>query len=218
MAHWDGVTKSSTLKPEHATLRLRLAEVARTYQWVAILEILREHPDLANVTRPDGKSLYMPLHQAAHGSAPVEVIEELVRLGAWRCTRNASGERAVDIARKQGHTHLVPILEPVFLRQVDPYDLNLIQEYFHAVIRGRARALVDEHQLQLPQLEALLEMEQVKVWFAVPGMYGGFSFWLEEDGSQPRLVSESWSRVVGGSGQRHVVTKQGLQLVEEGFV
>jgi hypothetical protein len=32
------------------------------------------------------------------------------------------------------------------------------------------------------------------------------------------LVSERWSRVVGGSGQRHEITANGCTLVEAGFV
>jgi hypothetical protein len=49
-------------------------------------------------------------------------------------------------------------------------------------------------------------------------MYGGFNFWLERDGRDPLLVSESWCRVVEGSGERHEVTCAGVRLVEAGFV
>lgn len=55
-------------------------------------------------------------------------------------------------------------------------------------------------------------------WFAVPGMYGGFRFWLEGQGQLTKLVSESWCRVMGGSGQRHEITSDEAKLVEEGFV
>jgi hypothetical protein len=48
-------------------------------------------------------------------------------------------------------------------------------------------------------------------------MYGGFSYWGEEAESVTRLMVESWSRVVQGSGQRHVVSDQGVVLIEEGF-
>jgi hypothetical protein len=37
-------------------------------------------------------------------------------------------------------------------------------------------------------------------------------------GSGSRLMSESWCRVVEGSGQRHEITAQGARLVAEGFV
>ena len=56
------------------------------------------------------------------------------------------------------------------------------------------------------------------MWFQVPGMYGGFNYWLETTRVGVKLVSESWCRVAGGSGQRHEVTSAGSQLVEEGFV
>ena len=93
-----------------------------------------------------------------------------------------------------------------------------MQEYFHDVIRGRADELVREHRLRLPELEPLLEIRQAPVWFAVPGLYGGFSYQLEADGEQSRLILESWCRVCGGSGQRHVVSAAGSTLVDEGFV
>ena len=37
------------------------------------------------------------------------------------------------------------------------------------------------------------------VWFAVPGMYGGFSYGLLADGVEAKIESESWCRVVEGS-------------------
>jgi hypothetical protein len=86
------------------------------------------------------------------------------------------------------------------------------------VIRERASKLVEEHALRLPEVEPLLEMERLKVWFAVPGMYGGFSYWLEEAGVQAKLITESWCRVVDGSGQRQEITSSGSRLTEEGFV
>jgi hypothetical protein len=45
-------------------------------------------------------------------------------------------------------------------------------------------------------------------------MYGGFSYRLDGD----HLIVESWSRVVGGSGQRHVIDERGTRLVADGFV
>ena len=63
-----------------------------------------------------------------------------------------------------------------------------------------------------------MELDRPQMWFPVPGMYGGFSYRLEAAGVEAKLVSERWSRVVGGSGQRHEVTSEGSRLVEEGFV
>jgi hypothetical protein len=72
--------------------------------------------------------------------------------------------------------------------------------------------------MRLPELEPLLELASPKMWFPVPGMMGGFSYWLEETGVNAKLVSESWSRGVGGSGQRHIITSEGSTLEAEGFV
>ena len=52
------------------------------------------------------------------------------------------------------------------------------------------------------------------LWFAVPGMYGGFQIKL----MRSYLFVTSWCRVVGGSGQAHVITAEGYTKVEQGFV
>ena len=213
-AIWDGITKTEEAVP----LRHTLADVSRDYNWPRMLELLSEHERLVNATRPSGPSLYTPLHQAAHGGAPMDVIDRLIELGAWRTLRNARGERPVDIARKQGHQPLLPKLEPQYQRHVPVGVLLTIQAHFHEVIRERAGKLVDQNQLRLPVLEPLLELDRPEMWFPVPGMYGGFSFRLERVGVEAELVSESWCRIVGGSGQKHVATSKGSTLVEKGFV
>lgn len=53
-------------------------------------------------------------------------------------------------------------------------------------------------------------------WLEIPGMCGGFAYWLERGKGGLRLVSESWCRVAGGSFQRHMITPTGSRLVEEG--
>ena len=96
--------------------------------------------------------------------------------------------------------------------------LQKIERHFHAVIRSRAAALVERHGLELPHLSDLLKRSDRKAFLRVPGMYGGFSCWLEREGEDTVLISESWCRIVGGSGERHEVTSDGSRLVEEGFV
>lgn len=104
------------------------------------------------------------------------------------------------------------------MRQVPEDTLRAIQRHFHEVIRGRAAKLIDEHNLVLPELNPLLSAREPKAWFPIPGMCGGFSYWLEGEGEHTKLVTESWCRVVSGSGQRHEVAAAGSRLVEEGFV
>lgn len=81
-AEWDGITKSEVLQDDEVTVRHQLADAAKQYNWKKTLEILNKRPDLSNVTRPDGRSLYTPLHQAAHGNAPVKVVQKMVTMGA----------------------------------------------------------------------------------------------------------------------------------------
>ena len=53
-------------------------------------------------------------------------------------------ERAVDVAERRGHRHLIRVLAPEFEHHVPREVLLKVQAHFHAVIRGRAEHLVDE--------------------------------------------------------------------------
>ena len=217
---WDGVTQARSLTDEAVATRHALADAAKSGDWHRTLELLSSHREWINSCRPDGSAWYAPLHQAAWHGAPVAVVLRLIEAGAWRTHRNAHGERPVDIAHRRGHRHLLQALAPVHRYPVPPGALLKVQTHFHVVIRSRAERLIDEQKLRLPDLEPLLELGTPKTWFPVPGMYGGFHYRLELEagGVRPKLVSESWCRVVGGSGQRHEITRGGSQLVEEGFV
>jgi hypothetical protein len=215
---WDGVTRAETLHEDAARVRQVLADAAKGYNWPRVFEILSATQELVNSTRLGGTSLFAPLHQAAHGGAPAEVAQRLIEMGAWRTLQNARGERPVDVAERQGHRHLLSVLTPVYRHHVPLGVLLKMQGHFHAVIRGRAEHLVQEHGLRLPELEPLLELDSPQMWFPVPGLYGGFSYRLEAAGVEAKLVSESWCRVAGGSGQRHGITSAGSKLVAEGFV
>ena len=89
---------------------------------------------------------------------------------------------------------------------------------YRKVIRRRIDRALPHHGLRLPELEPLLELDHPEMWFPVPGMYGGFSYRLEFTGVETKLISESYCRVAGGSGQRHEITSKGSRLVAEGFV
>ena len=215
---WDGITKAKTLQVEAAQTRHALADAAKRGDWPHVLELLAQEPQWINSSRPDGSAWYAPLHQAAWHGAPLAFAQQLISFGAWRTLQNARGERPVDVAHRRGHRHLINALTAVCKHYVPLGVLLRVQAHFHTVIHGRAERLIEEHKLRLPELEPLLELDRPKMWFTVPGMYDGFSYWLETDGVEPKLVSESWCRVVGGSGQRHEITPGGSQLVEDGFV
>lgn len=215
---WDGITTIESLKESVAAIRNELAESAKKYDWARVFELLLEHKDFVNTSQLGGNSLFTPLHQAAHGGASIEVVQHLIELGAWRTIQNSLGERAVDVAERKKHRHLHKILMPVLKRQVPTGVLLKIQFHFHSVIRERIDRKLPGHDLRLPEIEPLLELDRPEMWFPVPGMYGGFSYRLESVGDEAKLVSESWCRVVGGSGQRHEITSTGSRLVEKGFV
>jgi hypothetical protein len=59
----------------------------------------------------------------------------------------------------------------------------------------RAAQLVFEEALRLPELEPLLELETPSVYFAVPGMYGGFSY----TSSRPTAPMPAWSPRAGAA-------------------
>lgn len=215
---WDGITTSEVIREDAVEVRHKLADAAKEFDWEKTLEILNNYPELINTTRPDGKSLYTPLHQAAYGNAPVNIIQKMLDIGAWRTLRNSDGERPIDIAKQKKYQHLVQVLEPVYKTNVPSEMLEKIQKYFHEIILDRANDLVVKANLRLPELEPLLEIEKPQMWFPIPGMYGGFNYWLNLDEHNVKLISESWWRVVEGSGQRHEITDKGWTLIEEGFV
>lgn len=83
--------------------------------------------------------------------------------------------------------------------------LAAIERRFHELIRARAPDSV-RPDLVLPTLEGLTATESAPAWFPVPGMYGGFAYWLDESGNELVLRAASWSRVVSGSEEVHLVT------------
>ena len=214
---WYGANAPSAYNEATLTLRHQIADAARDYQWPQLLQLLQGNSVWVNSGRPGGKSGFAPLHQAAYGNAPVDVVQKLLELGAWRSLTNAEGEQAVEIAQKWGYEALVPLLQPACLHDVPDETLQAIQTHFHTVIAGRAKDLLTDADFRLPELTVLLELPEPRMDCPIPGMYGGFSYWLAETGASAKLVTESACRVVGGSGQRHEITAAGSELVAEGF-
>lgn len=215
---WDFLTDPGLLDAEVRAQRNGLATAARTGDWDAVFALLRERPAWVNAARPGGSSGFTPLHQAAYLGASEGVIRTLLDLGAWRLHRTAAGELPIDVAERRGHRNLVPLLTPRPSAPVGREDLQVMETYFHAAIRARAGDLVEEHRLRLPRLEPLQELPMRMVYLPIPGMYGGFAYWLARGAPDPLLLTASWSRVVGGSGQHHEITRYGVRLIGEGFM
>jgi len=111
-------------------------------------------------------------------------------------------------------------------------DLQIIEDRFHDLIIERAGILdwVKQNTDKLPRITAELLKpisedderydggEKYVRWFRVPGMYGGFAYELRIVDGEYVLTVESWYRIIGGSGQRHRITVDDCELLEEGFV
>ncbi|MGW0633315.1 hypothetical protein [Streptomyces sp. NPDC002758] len=215
VAHWDGVTRRSTLKPQFAAQRDQLADAARDGNWRTVFDILDKTPDWANSARLEGRSGYTPLHQAAWHGASAETIRHLLNYGAWRTLRTSNATRAIDIAADRGHHRLTDLLRPELKHSLSPDVASGLQRNLHRLIQHRAGLedgsdLATKQGLRLPEVEVLTELDNPVCWFPVPGMYGGFKIELCGD----ELTVESWIRIVGGSERTDRVTADEVHLQE----
>jgi hypothetical protein len=192
----------------------RLADAARAGDWPAVFRVLDDSTWIGvNQWRVGGKSWFAPLHQAAWHGADLEVVDSLLARGAWRSLREASGKLPVDIARERGHAHL---LDRLGLPETSPLEAERYtawDEHLKRLVESRI-ARIEPVPLRYVSTEVVAREGLRPLWFAVPGMYGGFSIEVFKG----RLFVESWSRVAEGSGQAHVITTAGAVLVDEGFV
>ncbi|MFC5061123.1 hypothetical protein [Actinomycetospora atypica] len=216
---WDSILDRGDLNAELFATRDQLADAARAGRWTEVLAILDEdHPFSEMITvnsiRVGGTSGFAPLHQAAWHGADLDVVSALLERGAWRTLRTSAGETAESIARRKGHDR---VADGVAWPSPHLGDTRLadMETYLAALITVRARQLDKSH--RMPELGPLEEYPEAKFWCPISGMYGGFSYhWLDPGGRSVLEVS-NWSRVVGGSGQRHHISENGVTLVEVGF-
>lgn len=207
---WDGATLRQTYRAEELRIRDQVADAARDGHWEQLFEILGHR---VNRIRPGGKEAFTPLHQAAWHGAPADVARKLIDLGAWRTVRNARGLTPQDIAVERGHAHLAEVLTPVIRHPLEDALVKDLENQLHLLIRGRSAELVLAWQLRLPRLGPLTELTEPKLIFPVPGQEGGFSIELRGD----VLRVASWNRAVRGWAQIHAVTRNSIQLTDDGW-
>jgi len=213
---WDGALDRSDYSDGFVRGRDELADAARDAQWERVLGLLRDPKRrlMADHWRVGGASWFTPLHQAAWSGAPEAVVAELLELGASRALVTADGRTARDIAAAHGHDALVPLLEPESRNPANADVLAILDRRLVDLVEHRIRPCLTVGLRPFPTV-TLTELEWgTRVWLPVPGMYGGFSVALMCN----YLDVQSWSRVVGGSGQAHVITAQGTVLVDEGLI
>jgi len=91
-------------------------------------------------------------------------------------------------------------------------DLERLRAQLHRLVEHRC----NEAGLPVPEVPPLtvpLPTAENQGWLPVAGMYGGFAYWDVGDGCS--LMVESWSRVIQGSGQRHLVKVIGCELLAD---
>lgn len=217
---WNGRIYSRGMKPQYTRSRRLLMIAAENQDWDLVFKILKEAPlpvNSVNSWKLDEFSFNTPLHYAAEGNAPSEVVEELLKRGAWPSLKNASGERPCDIALSKGHLEIARILKPAKHLPFSESQILLIQENLHEVINHRAEKLLQKEPLRLPEISVIFDLPSRELWFPIYGMYGGFS--LRFDFSDyPGLIASSWCRVIMGSGQKHFITHESVELIDSGFV
>lgn len=101
--------------------------------------------------------------------------------------------------------------------------LLIIQQRFHQLIFYRAEQYELDYFLnledkELPTINDIISSETddffESKWFGVPGMYGGFRYRLKKEDDNVFLISDSWSRVCGGSERTHHISIKGIELIK----
>lgn len=230
---WNGVLDPTRYPAAVVGARHRLADAAKAGDWPLVFRLLDEPGALAGVNdwRPGGTAWFTPLHQVGWHGAPVAVASELIARGALRSLTDSRGRNALDIRTErnseefaskgvgaESHLALRGVLSPP-PPTLSPDRIWALDTHLGAVIDGRLRGVLYEGReprqfLRYPPVAILHEVPDRRLWFPVHGMHGGFDIQLRDG----YLEVNSWCRVVGGSGQRHVITEQGTTLVDQGFV
>jgi hypothetical protein len=151
------------------------------------------------------------------------VVSALIDFGALRSLPDAKGRTARDVGvERKCSDELIELLtpppSPLGAQRVTLFDRYLAEIIDARIREGELDREYPEHDphkmLRYPPVGVLHEAPGQSVWFPIPGMYGGFHITLR----QGYLESLSRCRVGEGSGQAHVITHEGVVLVDEGFV
>lgn len=158
------------------------------------------------------------VHHAAYFNAPLQVLQILIASQYPLSLPDAEGKLPVDHLGVESPKDAKVLLTPSYKINFSHLELKLMQVNFHEVIHERVASLVQKHNLILPVLSLLLEdiSKDKEVYFDIPGMYGGFTYWFEFDSTKTEIMSlysRSSSRLVGDSEQLHKCTTEGWQLI-----
>lgn len=85
-------------------------------------------------------------------------------------------------------------------------ELAEVEKNFHLLINDKAKPYIVMRTLEMPPLTERFEGER---YFAVDGMFGGFSYRFKEESNSAKLLVKSWSRIVEDSTLLHEVSNSG---------
>lgn len=190
---WHGVVRSGTLPAADEDDIHKMIDAAEAGRWEEVAPPPDKRPQRApiNAWRPGDETWMTPLHIAAAAGAAIEVIDALLRLGAWRTLPDAHGFEPLDHAEMAGADHLIDALTPAH-----PLDLSHSESEM-AAMNARLEAIVHKTvatvggpEMRTPEIGVMTEFA-CPMWMGIPEMYGGLSMKLEDDG----LYVDRWSRL-----------------------
>lgn len=226
-ARWQGSLDATLLSSPEVAAGNRLADAAKLGDWAEVFMTLEDDQQwvVPYQWRPGGKGWFTILHQAAWHGAPTQVTEKLIKRGALRLLQDAKGRLPIEVAMERNHPHLGKLLKP---RQpsVDPYRLQQLDLPLADLIFWRCEeisSLTDpalggdtsywQRTLRHPPVAILAELRKQQVWFPMRGSEGAFRISLH----QGFLEVISWHSIAKGLAQAHVVTVEGIHLVDAQF-
>ena len=174
---WPGLLDRSCMTDSQWQEGFYLDDRAKAGKWDKVLEILRPENHLVNINQwcPDSNSRSTVLHRAAQQDAPVDVIEALLALGAFRSQRDSDGLTAYQLRQeKRAATDKLfrptpsPI-DPERRTAIDAYLGKALDWWFGEVLGySNPRAI-----LCYPPVEVLHEPPGQELWVQQPLGSGG---------------------------------------------
>lgn len=204
----------------------KLSSTSKKEEWLECLASLKKFKFyIWNVPVGDNSNTFPShkwtfIHQAAFHKAPLYILQ-IMNVDKYPLSLpDGEGRLPIDHMDPSMTQDYKDLLTPIYKLNVLPLELKLIQVNFHAVIQDRIETMIEKYNLVLPVLSVLLEDISTfdKVYFDVPGMDGGFTYWFQLDKSKTEVLSlwcRSSSNLVGYSEQLHECTAEGWALVKK---
>ncbi len=144
-------------------------------------------------------------HPPVDDHALVEIFSAVEALGfyAERAKKQLITLKALAGARWGDRVHPDPSHTP----------LRMLEALLLGLMRTTAISFKADMPFPLPDMIALASTETKEAWYSLAGMYGGFRVRLVNEGKNPYLLTEHWSRVWDFGIVEHKVTLRTIELL-----